>query len=212
MASNTYVRKCAGCGGTLKMNGTTSAGTRRWRCTGRGASTTLARPSRAKAWWAKSWLAWLLGMASMRELGVSMRTFQRHTAPFWASSPGPVFDGVVHDVLVIDATRIGGAMCHIIAEPPRKRGRGRRRERRRWWQGMGRRRIGGLLGRPDGPHPAPRRSWSPTPSPASSRPPRNGGPRPGSRSAPFMPRATCTPRPARTPTSSPWPPHATWPP
>ena len=121
MASNKYLRICASCGGALKKNGKTTAGTIRFRCKECGASTTNRRPSRRQAWWAQSWIAWLLCRTSIEQLHVSMRSFQRHTTRFWDTSPAPVFDGVVRDVLVIDATRIGAAMCHIVAQPPNTR-------------------------------------------------------------------------------------------
>lgn len=129
MASNTYTRKCASCGGTLKKNGKTSARTQRWRCTSCGASTIFKRPTRSTAWWARTWLAWLLTHTTINELGLSMRSFQRHTKTFWKTSPAPVFDGIVHDVLVIDATSIGAAMCHVIAAPPKERTQGRNRDK-----------------------------------------------------------------------------------
>lgn len=89
----------------------------------------MRRPARQDAWWARTWLAWLLADRTLGELGVSMRSFRRHTRRFRLQGPAPVFDGVVHDVLVVDVTRIGAAMCHVVAAPPARRAQGRNGQR-----------------------------------------------------------------------------------
>lgn len=201
MASNKYERKRGSCGGTLKRNGRTSAGTRRWRCRRCGASSVMRRPARQDAWRARTWLAWLLADRTLGELGVSMRSFQRHTRRFWLQGPAPVFDGLVHDVLVVDATRIGAAMCHVVAAPPARRAQGRNGHRATvvaW--GM----IRSVLGRADGPHPAPESAGRRCPE----RHRQGRGPMVArcENPDPHRPfRATCMPRPDAGPTSSPWP-------
>lgn len=77
-----------------------SAGRRRWRCPGRGASTTVRRDGDAAA--LREFLGWLMSKGSQRDMPGQGRSFRRRTAGFWEVWPMPVPDGERHRVLCVD--------------------------------------------------------------------------------------------------------------
>lgn len=92
--------KCATCGAKMKGNGTTKAGTRRWRCPKCGASSVRRHDRSAKQ--LAAFLRWLFGKASAAELGTSRSTFWRRTSWVWSVWPIAPFTGEVHDVVFLD--------------------------------------------------------------------------------------------------------------
>lgn len=92
--------KCPSCGAKMKRNGKTSAGRRRWRCPGCGASTTVRRDGDAAA--LREFLGWLMYKSSQREMPGQGRSFRRRTAGLWEVWPMPVPDGERHRVLYVD--------------------------------------------------------------------------------------------------------------
>lgn len=84
----------------MKGNGTTKAGTKRWRCTGCGASGVRRIDGRAKA--LELFLRWLLSKDAIADLGLSRATFWRKTSWAWRLWPIAPFDGEVHDVVHLD--------------------------------------------------------------------------------------------------------------
>lgn len=90
---------CPACGGKMKRNGKTGAGSQRWRCTSCGASTTQRYDTKAKL--LALFLEWLLSKRTQAQMGVSARTFRRLTSEFWSLWPmAPVCDEVHHVVHV----------------------------------------------------------------------------------------------------------------
>ena len=84
----------------MKRNGTTKAGTQRWRCTGCGASAVRRIDSSAKA--LRAFLRWLLSKDSIADLKTSRATFWRRTAWIWRIWPIAPGTGEVHDVVFLD--------------------------------------------------------------------------------------------------------------
>lgn len=84
----------------MKRNGTTKAGTRRWRCPKCGASSVRKHDNAAKA--LGSFLRWLLSKDAIADLKVSRTTFWRKTAWIWRIWPIAPFTGEVHDVVFLD--------------------------------------------------------------------------------------------------------------
>lgn len=92
--------KCAVCGGTMKRNGKTKAGTQRWRCPACGASSVRRIDTRAKELGA--FLRWLLSKRTTSELPGSRTSFWRRTFWVWGIWPIAHATGEVHDVVHLD--------------------------------------------------------------------------------------------------------------
>lgn len=73
--------KCSLCGGEMKRNGHTKAGTVRWRCKACNASTTFHYESGSKDF--ELFLQWLFGKNSQGELEAESRSFRRRMEQFW---------------------------------------------------------------------------------------------------------------------------------
>ena len=84
----------------MKGNGTTKAGTKRWRCPKCGASGVRRIGSDAKA--LGLFLRWLLSKDAVAELKVSRSTFWRRTSWAWKIWPIAPFTGEVHDAVFLD--------------------------------------------------------------------------------------------------------------
>lgn len=105
--------RCPACGGKTKRNGTTKAGTQRWRCLSCGASTTQSYSNEAML--LELFLSWLLSKKTQSEMGVSARTFRRLTSDFWSIWPiAPVCDEV-HHVVHVDGIWLKRACVVLIA-------------------------------------------------------------------------------------------------
>ena len=91
---------CRICGAKMKGNGKTSAGTKRWRCSACGASSTRKIDSKAKA--LTLFLKWLLSKDSAAEAGTSRTSFWRKTSWVWEIWPIAAYTGEVHDVVFLD--------------------------------------------------------------------------------------------------------------
>ena len=73
--------KCPSCGAKMKRNGTTKAGTPRWRCKACGASASHTYNSDAKQ--LKMFLGWLLSKKTQAEMPGGGRSFRRMAERFW---------------------------------------------------------------------------------------------------------------------------------
>ncbi len=91
---------CGSCGAKMKKNGTTKAGTQRWRCTECGASCVRKIDNAAKT--LKVFLNWLLSKESIAELKTSKATFWRKTSWVWQIWPIAPVTGELHDVVYLD--------------------------------------------------------------------------------------------------------------
>lgn len=107
---------CLICGHALVKNGTTTAGTQRWRCRHCGASSTRRRPDLTHRNQLRDFLTWLQGKHSQTEhtTTTAARTFRRNTARCWDLEPalGPV--ETRHHQLQLDGIYIG-SWCLLIA-------------------------------------------------------------------------------------------------
>ena len=91
--------KCRACGGGMKRNGRTSAGTQRWRCASCGASSVNRRDDTERR--LALFLDWLLSKRSQSQMGMPARTFRHLTSEFWSIWPmAPICDEVHHVVHV----------------------------------------------------------------------------------------------------------------
>lgn len=84
----------------MKRNGTTGAGSQRWRCPACGASRTLRHDDRAKR--LASFVSWLLSGAAQADMPGGGRAFRRDTAEFWGIWPMPDVVDEVHRVVFVD--------------------------------------------------------------------------------------------------------------
>lgn len=91
---------CPACGPDMKRNGTTSAGTQRWRCGSCGASATLRHDDEAKR--PELFLARLMSRDSQLSMAGAGRTFGRKTSEFRGMWPMPTPDGGRRRVLHVD--------------------------------------------------------------------------------------------------------------
>ncbi|WP_449727775.1 transposase-like zinc-binding domain-containing protein [Gulosibacter chungangensis] len=80
---------CLVCGHRLVKNGTTTAGTQRWRCKHCGASTTRKRTDLVRRNQLRLFLIWLLGKRSQAEYTntATGRSLRRNTAWCWDLEP-----------------------------------------------------------------------------------------------------------------------------
>lgn len=97
----------------MKGNGTTKAGTRRWRCPGCGASSVRRIDGRAKA--LELFLRWLLSKDAAADLKISRTTFWRKTSWAWRLWPIAPFTGEVHDVVHLDGVWLRRQAVVLIA-------------------------------------------------------------------------------------------------
>ena len=97
----------------MKRNGTTKAGTRRWRCTRCGALSVRKIDSSAKA--LSNFLSRLMSESSIAELGTSRATFWRRTAWIWRIWPIAPYAGEAFDVVFLDGIWIGRKAVVLIA-------------------------------------------------------------------------------------------------
>lgn len=104
---------CGVCGAKMKGNGTTKAGTRRWRCPRCGASATRTIDNAAKA--LRAFLRWLFSKESIADLKVGRATFWRKTAWIWRIWPIAPFAGEVRDVVFLDGIRLRRKAVVLIA-------------------------------------------------------------------------------------------------
>ncbi|QRP13861.1 IS1249 family transposase [Corynebacterium kroppenstedtii] len=109
------------CGATMKRNGTTRAGTTRWRCTTCGASTTKRRPDITNTAAFTAFIDHVTTGATLAaladQMGCSPRTLQRRFTPFWLidiPEPTTGHTGRVYDQIFLDGTYTAGG-CLIIA-------------------------------------------------------------------------------------------------
>ncbi len=104
---------CAVCGTRMKRNGTTKAGTQRWRCGRCGSSSVRRIDNSAKL--LKRFVGWLLSKSSQSELGMPARTFRDKTSRFWRLWPIlPVCDEV-HHVVYMDGLWLARKAVLLIA-------------------------------------------------------------------------------------------------
>ncbi|MBE1877501.1 IS1249 family transposase [Myceligenerans pegani] len=108
-------RRCEVCGGWLKRNGRTSSGKIRWRCTSCGSSSSRSRPDVTRRAQAETFVAWLTGPASQREVGGgSGRTFRDRHAWCWRIEPAIAVTGEVFDEVQLDGIYLAGGWCALI--------------------------------------------------------------------------------------------------
>lgn len=104
---------CDICGSKMKKNGTTKAGTQRWRCPQCGAS--AVRKNNVDARHLKRFVTWLLGKQSQAELAICTRTFRAQTARFWELWPIlPPVDEICH-VIYMDGLWLSRRCVMLIA-------------------------------------------------------------------------------------------------
>ena len=107
---------CPACGGNMKRNGKTSAGTTRWRCKSCGASTTQ-NYSKDKTYFTL-FLKWLLSKHSQKECGMSARTFRDKTSKYWDIWPMAPLCDEVHHVIEVDGIWLKRSVVILIATTP----------------------------------------------------------------------------------------------
>ena len=92
----------------MKRNGTTKAGTLRWRCKSPDCGVSLVRKNNADAAGLATFLKWLLKPLAQGEMSDSTsRTFRRKTAKYWAYWPLPHFRDESVSVLHVDGLHMG---------------------------------------------------------------------------------------------------------
>ena len=103
---------CPACGSAMKRNGTTSAGTQRWRCKGCGASSTVRYDDTASR--LRGFLTWPMSREPQAGMPGGGRTFRRDTAEFWSIWPMPVPDGEWNRVLYVDGIWLARGLVVLI--------------------------------------------------------------------------------------------------
>lgn len=140
---------CPYCGGRTKRNGRTSSGSQRWRCTACGASTTVRYDDTATR--LDEFLGWLLSKDSRAAMPGGGRSFRRRTAEFWEVSLVPRRLRGGRPQVARLHRRVPGLRLPPEdgqgQDPPRHRGRRRRRKGRQVREVLHRRAARDALGR-----------------------------------------------------------------
>ena len=140
---------CPYCGGRTKRNGRTSSGSQRWRCTACGASTTVRYDDTATR--LDEFLGWLLSKDSRAAMPGGGRSFRRRTAEFWEVSLVPRRLRGGRPQVARLHRRVPGLRLPPEdgqgQDPPRHRGRRRRRQGRQVREVLHRRAARDALGR-----------------------------------------------------------------
>ena len=105
--------KCGVCGASMKKNGTTKAGTQRWRCTGCGGSSVRRNDTSARS--LRMFVGWLLGKLAQAELPLPARTFRHKTAAFWRLWPIIPICDEIHHVVYMDGIWLSRRCVVLIA-------------------------------------------------------------------------------------------------
>ncbi|WHS51513.1 IS1249 family transposase [Rothia sp. SD9660Na] len=102
------------CNQRTKRNGTTSAGTTRYRCTHCGASRTIKRPTSTRKHQLAAFITWLTSKNTQQHttLGAG-RTFRANTAWCWNITPPIKQTGQIHHEIQLDGIYISGMVCII---------------------------------------------------------------------------------------------------
>ena len=104
---------CQTCGGKMKKNGTTKAGTQRWRCVVCNASATHKIDTEQRS--LALFVRWLLSKDSQKDMPGEGRTFRRHTAQFWKLWPLPEIVDEIHSVIFVDGIYLARNVVILIA-------------------------------------------------------------------------------------------------
>ena len=106
---------CPHCGTIMHRNGTTGAGTTRWRCPNHacGRSRVVHHDHAMRDF--DLFLSYLFGKRAQHEMGLNPRTLRKRIQPFWPVWPlaGPVDE--VLDVIHLDGIHLGRGMVVLIA-------------------------------------------------------------------------------------------------
>lgn len=105
------------CGGKIKRNGKTKAGTQRWLCKSCNASMTHSYDDEGKL--LKRFLGWLLSRQRLKDMPGGGRTFRRRTARFWALWPLPPVIDEVCRVIYVDGIYLARNIVVLIARSDR---------------------------------------------------------------------------------------------
>lgn len=106
-------KTCLSCGGSMKRNGKTSAGSQRWRCVSCGASSTHSNDTRARD--LAAFLDWLLSKDVQVDMSGQGRNFRRRTSGFWEIWPMPEVVDEVHRVIFVDGIYLAKDVVILIA-------------------------------------------------------------------------------------------------
>lgn len=106
---------CELCGNKLKRNGTTTAGTTRWRCTTCGASSTKRRPDLRRRGELNEFRAWLLNPTPQGHTPAAARAFRRRTAWCWLIEPTITVTGELYSEVQVDGLYLSSRWCLLVA-------------------------------------------------------------------------------------------------
>lgn len=116
MPNTTNTTTCVLCGSKLVNNGTTAAGTQRWKCPSCGASSSRKRADVAHRHQLARFLTWLLGKHSQPEITGTQtgRSFRRQVAWCWRVTPRLPAVTTPPKYVMIDGTYLG-SWCLLVA-------------------------------------------------------------------------------------------------
>ena len=106
-------KKCSLCGGEMKRNGHTKAGTQRWRCKTCNASTTNNYGQNEDPF--ESFLSWLFGKSTQKEMGKPDRTFRQQIQRYWDYWALPPIHEDKETVIYVDGLYLTRKVVILIA-------------------------------------------------------------------------------------------------
>jgi len=106
-------KTCPSCGGSMKRNGRTKAGSQRWRCPACGASATHSIDVTGRE--LERFLGWLLSKERQVDMPGRGRSFRRLAERFWRVWPVPEFVDEVHRVVFVDGIYLARDCVVLIA-------------------------------------------------------------------------------------------------
>ena len=103
---------CPVCGSVCIRYGKNKSGSQRWFCKACSSIVTPKLDNSAKQ--LRSFLNWLFGKETQKEMAGKGRTFRRTTAKFWAIWPMPPKIEEARDVVYVDGIYLGRKACILI--------------------------------------------------------------------------------------------------
>ena len=108
-------RLCPVCGGAMRRNGRTRAGSQRWKCVACSLGATVPRPDERLDADLRVFLGWLLSGRRQADMGTGSRMFRKRGQWCWGIRPEIPPCSARHHTVMADGTYMNHDWCLIVA-------------------------------------------------------------------------------------------------
>ncbi|WP_106628964.1 IS1249 family transposase [Bifidobacterium breve] len=108
-------RLCPVCGGAMRKNGRTRAGSQRWKCVACSLGATVPRPDERLDADLRVFLGWLLSGRRQADMGTGSRMFRKRVQWCWGIRPEIPPCSARHHTVMADGTYMNHDWCLIVA-------------------------------------------------------------------------------------------------